>query len=96
MKDFINGIIKAGYEQWMGFIAICFTSAASVITIAWMVADHTPQCYYLETEASAVTELTGYQVKALVNWGIDITSFASSDPELALDVIADLKRCASK
>jgi len=91
MKNFINGIIKAGIEEWIGFIIITTLISLSALLVTSIAMPKKIECYYLY--ASTVDAYPVYKVYASTNWASDGTSFLSNDYTQALEVMSTLNQC---
>ena len=94
MKDIAQRIANASVETWFVFLIWLIFAAVAFTVARAMTADHMVRCYYLKSYATEAG--TAYKIMGDINWGGDITSFASPDPEKVLSVIKDLNQCSAK
>ena len=91
MKDFINGIIRASGEQWVGFICLVFCACVSGTLVKLWTSDHIVRCYYIKSEMTNAG--TAYKVMGDVDWMEDVKSYNTPDGDKALEILASLKQC---
>lgn len=94
IKEWFEGVLNASGESWFGFIILCFIASLAVVIINLAAQDHKVRCYYLKTSSTQAG--LAYKVMADVDWSADNVSFSSSNAKETLNVMADLKQCASK
>jgi hypothetical protein len=94
VKSQIKEILNARGESWFGFILLVFIAGLASILLTAAASSHVVQCYYLKTNATSAG--LSYMVMGDIPWGEDLHAFSSADPKETLEVISNLKQCASK
>lgn len=84
MKNFINGIIDANGEQWIGFIALSFIASLLTIAAFAISQDHEVECQYMKSYGE--NGVTHYRVMNQVNWAGDSVAFSSINPDKTLSL----------
>lgn len=94
MKGFLNGIVKADLDQWLGFLFISLLSGLLVVLLIFLTSDHEIRCYYMKSDS--MNSLVSYKVMGDVDWGEDVTVFIGHHPSDSTVIMSNLKQCGSK
>ncbi len=86
MKNFIDGVIRADGEQWVGFVAIAFIAALLSTAIFAINADHNVECSYLQTYQEG--GFTQYRIMNQINWMSDSKAFSSTNADKTLEAFS--------
>jgi len=94
IKNFINGIVEASGEQWLGFIGLSTISCLLLFALTAMLADHTPTCHYLKSYATG--DGLSYRIMVNIEWAEDGKAFSSQNLTETLEVYETLGKCSEE
>jgi hypothetical protein len=96
MKNYLDDVVAATGDQWVGFVFSSFLVSALIVILTFVVSNKTVSCYYPVTTIPTEGTQVLYKVKADINWSIDETAFISSRPEDMILFMSLVKECSAK